>query len=525
MGVWRRGFGWTLRFSGWRLLVALVGFGLLVAACGGTQPEEITFSGGVASGGDDPEEEPVGSNADAGRSVDGGEAVDFAEPSESDAAAETEAPADAPQDQSAEAPELEDADEPAEGAAADDPGSAAAPGEPGEEPDESPQAEGGATDVGVTEDRITFGGFYIMGGPVGELGITLLKATQAVFNEVNAEGGVHGRQLEVIPCDTQFTSGELPRQCYERLTQEHDIFAFAAAGDGPAHVTGVPLMADDGIPGLWLDGLSGNQFDEEIVFPTGPPAISQARVLADYYVDAHDPDTVGILLQNDAVGEEWTEGAVQVFEDQGVEVVAQERYNLGDSDMTSQVTQMRFADPDFVFFAAEPLGPILFQTQAQGQGYETPLPDAGVTCNVNLWPEQVGEYTEGMLCMHPWNHLSDPTEEQERFIETYNRYWDDFDQYNYYTEIHWVAAKALVETLERIGPNLTRERVVEELQGGLMDGYDTGMGVTFEHQETATGGNAFMNEAAVIEIVNPAASGAQIYEQVQDPSPDPYWER
>src|SRR5260221_474049 len=78
-----------------------------------------------------------------------------------------------------------------------------APGPAAGNPSAAPAGgNGGATDVGVTGDTIKLGGFFIESGPVGELGITLLKAVKAVFNDVNATGGIYGRKLALIDCDT-----------------------------------------------------------------------------------------------------------------------------------------------------------------------------------------------------------------------------------------------------------------------------------------------------------------------------------
>ncbi|MCA1842770.1 MAG: ABC transporter substrate-binding protein, partial [Actinobacteria bacterium] len=171
------------------------------------------------------------------------------------------------------------------------------------------QGNGGATDVGVTADSIKLGGFFIESGPVGELGITLLKSVKAVFNEVNSQGGIYGRKLQMVDCDTSFTSGDKPRACYTKLTQQDKIFAFSATGDGPAWVTAAPLACKDKIPALWTDGLSQNEFECPTIFPTGPAGRSQARVVLDYYIKAKKPKTVGILLQNDDIGREWLVGA------------------------------------------------------------------------------------------------------------------------------------------------------------------------------------------------------------------------
>jgi branched-chain amino acid transport system substrate-binding protein len=383
------------------------------------------------------------------------------------------------------------------------------------------QGNGGATDVGVTADTIKLGGFFIESGPVGELGLTLLKSVKAVFNEVNAAGGLYGRKIQLVDCDTSFTSGDKPRACYTKLTQQDRIFAFSSTGDGPAWVTAAPLACKDQIPALWTDGLSQNEFECPTIFPTGPAGRSQARVVLDYYIKAKKPKTVGILLQNDDIGREWLVGAKEVLARYGVKVVAEEKYNLGETNFTTQVTNMRFANPDFVFFSSEPLGPILFQKTAEGQGWKPPMPSAGVTCNVNVWPKEVGDYTKGMICQNPWQLLSAGLPGQVEYERTYKKYWSDWDKRNYYTEIMWVAARATVETLRRAGPNLTRARVLEVLRSGAFNGFDTGFGVRFSQQSSAKG-NLFSINVAVVEVAKPADENP--YVLVQGPVPDPYFQ-
>jgi ABC-type branched-subunit amino acid transport system substrate-binding protein len=356
---------------------------------------------------------------------------------------------------------------------------------------------------------------------VGELGITLLKAVKSVFNEVNAQGGLYGRKLQLVDCDTSFTSGDKPRACYTKLTQQDKIFAFAATGDGPAWVTAAPLACKDQIPALWTDGLSQNEFVCPTIFPTGPAGRSQSRVVLDYYIKNKHPKTVGILAQNDDIGNEWLVGAKEVLAKAGVKIVAEEKYNLGETNFTTQVTNMRFANPDFVFFSSEPLGPILFQKTAEGQGWKPPLPSAGVTCNVSVWPRQVGNYAQGMICQNPWQLLSAHLPGQVEFERNYKKYWSDWDKRNYYTETMWIAARATVETLRRAGPNLTRARLLEVLRSGAFNGFDTGFGVKFSQQSSAKG-NLFSINVAVVEVAKPADDDP--YVLLQGPIPDPFFQ-
>ncbi len=381
---------------------------------------------------------------------------------------------------------------------------------------------GGATDVGVTADSIRLGGFFVESGPAGALGITLLKAAKAVFNEVNAQGGIYGRKIQIVDCDTSFTSGDRPRSCFEKLTGEDKVFAFASSGDGQAMVSAAPLICKQEIPAIAMDGLASEEFKCPSIFPAGPPARSQSHVLADYYARRYKPRTVGFLVENDDIGNQWLQGAKEVFTQLGVTVVAEQRYNLGETNFNPQVLGMQAAGPDFVFFAGEPQGGMLFQLQSQALGYKPPMPGAGVTCDVEMWPREVGDYAKGMVCQHPWALARDGLPEHGVFERTYKKYWNDWDWRSSGTEISWAAAKAVVATLRAAGPNLTRARVLEVLRGGALDGFDTGFGVRFSQSAGPDGGHVLDTQVAVVEITEPSGQPSY-YETRQAARPDPHF--
>jgi branched-chain amino acid transport system substrate-binding protein len=398
------------------------------------------------------------------------------------------------------------------------PGARSVPGGPGT-PAGAPGGNPGATDVGVTGDTIKLGGFYAESGPAGVLGITALKAAKAVFDTVNAQGGLYGRRIELVSCDTSSASGDRAAACFTKLTQEDKVFALAAGGDGPAMVTAAPLMCKEQVLGLWMDGLASASLRCPHVFPAGPPAPSQAHVVVDHYAATKKPSTAGILAQNDDVGTEWAAGAKKVLAKHGVRVVSEQRYELGEDNLAAQVTNMRLANPDFVFFASEPLGAIAFQLQARAQGWTPPLPAAGVTCAAEIWPREVGASSKGTICARPW---VEDAPERAIYEQGYKRYWNDWEKRTTATEVHWVAAKAVVETLRAAGPNLTRKRVFDLLRGGALNGYDTGFGVKFAQRSTPTG-NVFTTAVAVVEITEPSGNPSY-YTLRQKPAPDPHFE-
>src|SRR5205814_6660435 len=58
-----------------------------------------------------------------------------------------------------------------------------------------------AAEAGVSSDAILFGQAAALDGPSSALGRGMRQGILAAFGEINARGGVHGRQLKLISRD------------------------------------------------------------------------------------------------------------------------------------------------------------------------------------------------------------------------------------------------------------------------------------------------------------------------------------
>ncbi|MCY3869200.1 MAG: ABC transporter substrate-binding protein, partial [Gemmatimonadetes bacterium] len=58
-----------------------------------------------------------------------------------------------------------------------------------------------AEESGISDERILFGQSAAFSGPAQELGKNMRIGIEAAFQEANARGGVHGRQLMLLSLD------------------------------------------------------------------------------------------------------------------------------------------------------------------------------------------------------------------------------------------------------------------------------------------------------------------------------------
>src|SRR5437762_6545201 len=86
---------------------------------------------------------------------------------------------------------------------------------------------------GVSKTEIVLGMHTDLSGPAATYGVSSSNAVKMRFDDVNAEGGIHGRKIKLIIEDTQY---QVPRavQAGTKLINRDHIFAMVEIGR--AHV-------------------------------------------------------------------------------------------------------------------------------------------------------------------------------------------------------------------------------------------------------------------------------------------------
>ena len=100
---------------------------------------------------------------------------------------------------------------------------------------------------GVFPDKIVIGQAAVFSGPAAQLGIQMRNGIKAYFDEVNAKGGVHGRELELITEDDRYEAAVAP-QATKKLIEEHKVFALVGYVGTPTGVAHLPVVTQAKVP-------------------------------------------------------------------------------------------------------------------------------------------------------------------------------------------------------------------------------------------------------------------------------------
>ena len=213
-----------------------------------------------------------------------------------------------------------------------------------------------------------------MTGDVSVYGLAVINGAELYLKQVNANGGVNGKQLEIITMDEQGDA----TQAVTCFTKMCDQGITALIGD----VTTTPTLAvvaeslDYNMPMVTASATAeAVTYDAETdtvynnVFRATFTDPFQGIKMADYAHDKLGYTKAAIIFQK---GADYNEGLAENFQTEfealGGTIVASESYSEGDVDFKTQLTTILGKEPEVVFCPNyyEDVGQILAQAQSVG---------------------------------------------------------------------------------------------------------------------------------------------------------------
>ena len=237
---------------------------------------------------------------------------------------------------------------------------AAAPEEPPEEDDAAPTADG---------ETIKIGGLAPLTGDVSQYGTAVDNAVKLAVADINAAGGVLGKQVEYICYDEKGDANEAVN-AYNKLVNDDGVVALV--GD----VTSKPTEAvaqralDDNLPMITASGTAeGITQGRPNVFRACFIDPFQGQLMASYAINKLGAKTAAILFDN---GDPYSTGIADAFEayakENGLEIVAKEGYQTGTPDFNSQLTTIKEKNPDVLMIPVYYQDVALIAVQAKNLG-------------------------------------------------------------------------------------------------------------------------------------------------------------
>jgi branched-chain amino acid transport system substrate-binding protein len=201
----------------------------------------------------------------------------------------------------------------------------------------------------TTPTPLKIGSLLPTTGSLAFLGPPEIAGVNLGIKEINAAGGVLGKPVQVVHRDSGDTKTDIATQSTTALLGQGVSAIIGAASSGVSK-TVINQITGAGVVQFSPANTSPDFTtweDKNLYWRTAPSDVLQGKVLGNYMATC-GAQTLGMIVLNDAYGTGLQKNIKEAFEAAGGQVVAEELFNEGDSQFSSQVDKVIAAKPDAI---------------------------------------------------------------------------------------------------------------------------------------------------------------------------------
>lgn len=315
----------------------------------------------------------------------------------------------------------------------------------------------------LAADTIKLGSILDTSGIFDAYGKPMDQAMRLAVKEINATGGLLGRQVEVSAYDTQ-SDMALYSQYAQQLTRQDQVDVVHGGILSASREAIRQTMRKTKTLYFYNVQYEGGVCDRNI-FVTGVTPAQQVEVLVPYAMKKSGPK-VHILAADYNYGQITARWIQKFVEENGGEVVATDFFPLDVSDFGSTITKIQQTAPDLVFAPLVGGAHLSFFRQWSAAGMKDKIPLASTTMGVGN-EQKVLTPEEGNGIMVAYNYSQElDTPSNIAFKEKWQAEYGDT------TGIHELAVSTYqgimlwAEGVRKAG-SIDRDAVVEALETGI----------------------------------------------------------
>lgn len=267
---------------------------------------------------------------------------------------------------------------------------------------------------------------YELSGDVSTYGAGLVQGIEMAVAEINAAGGVLGKQIELVKADNKSQTDEAANVSARLATRDKVVAILGPATSGNVKAA-LPAAQENKVPLISASAtaddvtLDSNGKVREYVFKTCFSDSFQGVTMANFAFNELKFTKAAILRDNTSdYSKGLTKSFTETFTKLGGSIVGEQAYQAKDSDFKTLLTSIKAANPEVLFVPGyyEEVGLIIKQARELGlnvpvlgaDGFDSPklLEIAGAQALENVYYSN--HYTS-----------SDTTPEVVKFKEAFNK--------------------------------------------------------------------------------------------------------
>lgn len=283
----------------------------------------------------------------------------------------------------------------------------------------SPATPGGTGGTGATTEPIKIGGIFDLTGATSDVGVPYANGVRGFVDWFNTNGGVAGRQLQLIDNDYAYKV-ENAERLYSQYVNQDNVVAIMGWGTGDTEALR-PKITTDKRPFMSasLSETLTNPEENPYNFVVGVTYSDQMRIALQHILQQEN-NRQGIkvaFMYNDSPFGKSPEAALDAIAGQSGMQTIKVAMPRGATDLTAQLQQVQGFAPDYVIIQNTAGPAVLALKNAQTLGLQTQFVMLNFAAN-EILIDQAGAAAEGVLGVIPFA----PPSEDLPAVKTINEY-------------------------------------------------------------------------------------------------------
>jgi len=317
-------------------------------------------------------------------------------------------------------------------------------------------------ETGVTESAILIGQSAAFSGPAQELGLEMRQGAGLVFEAVNAQGGIHGRKIQLVSHDDGYEP-ERAAANTRKLIEQDRVFALFGYVGTPTSQSALPIFTEARVP--FIGAFTGAQLLRDpfnrYVFNVRASYFDETEKIVEQLVSL-GVRTIAVFYQNDAYGKAGLAGVERALAKRSLKVAATATVERNTTDVAAAVLAINPTRPDAVVMVSAYRSVAAFVREMKKAGSTSQFHNVSFVGSRPL-AKELGADGVGVAVSQvvpfPWSGSLPLTRDYQRLMNA-----SGAKEYSFTSLEGFIAARILVDGLRRAGRDLTREKLISALE-------------------------------------------------------------
>ena len=284
----------------------------------------------------------------------------------------------------------------------------------------------GASAAALAADPIRIGLSGPFTGGSSPMGVSMRDGVKLAAGEINAKGGVLGRQIELVERDDEAKNERGIQVTQELINKEKVVAALGFINTGVSlaaqrfyQEARIPIINNVATGSIVTKQFLPPEYADSYVFRTSANDTMQSAMIVEEAVGKRKFTKVAILADSTNYGQLGREDLEKALDKKGIKPVAVEKFNIKDVDMTAQLLKAKQAGAEVILTYA--IGPELAQIANGMEKLAWKVPMIGSwTLSMANFIDNAGKNGEGATMPQTFIQEGN-TAKRKAFIDAYQR--------------------------------------------------------------------------------------------------------